>query len=98
MPHAEQAAEGGADHEADAECGPYQAKGPRSVFGRRDVGDVGGRRGETRRRQAIEESAKKQPTGRRRQRHQHVVEAKAGHGQQQDGPPSKPVRKRPEEG
>jgi hypothetical protein len=72
-----------AQHEAKAERGTHQSERAGALFCGRDVGDVGICGREARRRDAGYDAAAEQPNQRRGERHQHVVEAEAQHGDEQ---------------
>ena len=73
---AEQAADRRPDNETGAERRADLAEHRRAPFHRRDVGDVGERGRDAGRGDAGDHPADEQPAQRRRQRHQHVVEAR----------------------
>ncbi len=95
---AEEAAERGAQHEADAERRPDQAEVLRPLLRRRDVGDVGSGGGEAGRGDARDQAAEEKPGQVRRHGHDDVVHPQAEDGDQQDRPPAEPVRQGADDG
>ena len=79
---AEQTADRGPDDETDPERGADLAEHRGAFLRGRNVGDIGKRGGDAGRSDAGDHAADEQPDQRWRQRHQHVVEAKAEIGEQ----------------
>ena len=95
---AQQAADRGSQHEAQAERHADDAEGLGPAGRWRHVGDIGERRGDGGGRDAGDDPAHEQQDERGRERHEDIVQAKPQAGQQDHRPPPEAIAERAQQG